>query len=792
MSHGAAPSLPESFTRAVDGQPIGPHAGSCGTAAFRGEPVFVEDIAVDPLWDAYRAAALPHGLRACWSTPIFDGQRRVLGTFALYFRTPGRPSARHLQLIDLCTHTAAIAIVKHRETQALLASEERQRLAVTGGNIGIWEWNVSTNRLVWSNELKTIFGWPQEAQHLTFEMFTDAIHPNDRMRIEGALRRTIADRARYDEEYRIVRPDGSVRWIAAKGRTEYDAGVPVRMMGVALDITDRKCAQEDVSRREAQLAEAQRIAQLGSYEWDIASNTVYRSEELCRIFGVAPEQFTPSFEGYLERVHPDDRSTTRTTIETAFRESTPFKFEERIVRPDGVIRMLHSQGTWILDPTGRPMKLVGICQDITERKQAEDQLRRSEERFQMVARATNDAIWDWDLTTDAVWWNRGITTLFQYQPEAVGGGADWRAARIHPEDLGRVMAGIRAAIQAGDQVWSGEYRFRRADGSYADVFDRGFVMYDRAATPIRVIGAMTDISERKRALDMLEQRVASRTAELESKNRQLEHEIGQRQRVAELLRARNDELKAFTYTVSHDLKAPLRGIAGYAQELDRRHRAGLSARALKCVDQILTSTQNLDRLIEDLLHYARLDAQVPRETDINLPQLIDGMLRERKPVIPAHRADVTVDLSSTAIRAWERGLLQVMANLIDNAFKYSRDATPPRLHIRSEELPGVCRITIADNGIGFDMKYHDRMFGLFNRLVRQEDFEGTGAGLAIVKKVLEKMGGRIWAQSTPGAGATFFVELPSARTRAKGERHDDVGASDSADRRQPDGRGPDA
>ena len=152
-------------------------------------------------------------------------------------------------------------------------------------------------------------------------MVVDAIHRDDRTRIGSALRRVLADRSTYDEEYRILRPDGSVRWIAGKGRCEYDAaGVPVRMMGVALDITDRKRAEEEVRRHQAQLAEAQRIAHLGSYEWEVDSNTVDRSEELCRIFGVARDEFPPTFEGYLERVHPDDRSTTRATIETAFRD----------------------------------------------------------------------------------------------------------------------------------------------------------------------------------------------------------------------------------------------------------------------------------------------------------------------------------------------------------------------------------------------------------------------------------------------------------------------------------------
>jgi GAF domain-containing protein len=123
VRHLAAPSLPEAYIRAIDGLAIGPQAGSCGTAAYRGEPVIVDDIATDPLWEPYRDAALPHGLRACWSTPILDAQRRVLGTFALYFRTPGRPSPRHRHLIEVTTHAASIAISTHRERQKAVQKE---------------------------------------------------------------------------------------------------------------------------------------------------------------------------------------------------------------------------------------------------------------------------------------------------------------------------------------------------------------------------------------------------------------------------------------------------------------------------------------------------------------------------------------------------------------------------------------------------------------------------------------------------------------------------------------------
>ena len=256
------------------------------------------------------------------------------------------------------------------------------------------------------------------------------------------------------------------------------------------------------------------------------------------------------------------------------------------------------------------------------------------------------------------------------------------------------------------------------------------------------------------------QAVITRTAQLHANNQQLEAEINRRKQVADLLRMRNEELKAFAYTVSHDLKAPLRGIAGYARELERRHAAGLDPRGRHCLDRILIATRNLDRLIEDLLHYSRLDAETPTPTEVDLDRVVEAMLRDRRPMILEQHAEITVDLAATRAIVWERGLTQVLSNLFDNALKYSRNAVPPRVRVASEPLPNGVRLVVSDNGIGFDMKYHDRLFGLFNRLVRQEDFEGTGAGLAIARKVTEKMGGVIRAQSSPGAGATFVVELP--------------------------------
>lgn len=265
--------------------------------------------------------------------------------------------------------------------------------------------------------------------------------------------------------------------------------------------------------------------------------------------------------------------------------------------------------------------------------------------------------------------------------------------------------------------------------------------------------------------------------ELDDKTRQLEQ-------AEQVLRVRNEDLKGFAHTISHDLKAPLRGIAGYASELERKHQAGLSERARFCLSQIATATRNLDYLIDGLLHFARLDATTPSLAELNLRRLVAAILDDRRLLITEKGVELTVSIPDITLTTWESGLLQVLSNLIDNALKFSGKASPPRIEIRAEETEvnevtgQAFRLVVSDNGIGFDMKYAERIFGLFNRMVGAEEFEGSGAGLAIAKKVVDKLGGSIRAEFQPGQGATFYVDVPGYRsgTSTRFDGHTEYGA----------------
>jgi signal transduction histidine kinase len=231
------------------------------------------------------------------------------------------------------------------------------------------------------------------------------------------------------------------------------------------------------------------------------------------------------------------------------------------------------------------------------------------------------------------------------------------------------------------------------------------------------------------------------------------------QRHEATLRRHNETLKNFAHTVAHDLRAPLRGIAGYAAELEG-HSHHVDERGRYCIAQINVAAQNLERLIRDTLDYAQLDTETLHLTTISLPTIVASLLQQRAPEIRRNGAQVDTHFGIVTVTSWERGLVQIIGNLLDNAIKFSRHAKPPRLRIETAQTPLSWQLVIYDNGLGFDMKYHDRIFGLFQRLVTPAEFEGTGAGLAIVRKITDRLGGSVCAQGRAGGGATFLVELP--------------------------------
>jgi len=273
LLRGAAPSLPKAYCDAIHGAEIGPTAGSCGTAAFRGEPVFISDIANDPLCADYRDVALEHGLRACWSTPIRASSGRVLGTFAVYYREPRSPTETDRELIALTTRTVALAIERDEFQQLLGKTEQRlsHALSVAGG-AGTWEWHIPQDRAHCDARLAALLSLDAKTtvEGAPLSHYLARVHPDDVGRVKTAIESTIATGKRYFQKFRWVTGDGSIRWVVLRGECYFDRdGKPLRLVGAVVDVTVRKEMEEDLRKRARRLETLNRFSRSISSDLDL-------------------------------------------------------------------------------------------------------------------------------------------------------------------------------------------------------------------------------------------------------------------------------------------------------------------------------------------------------------------------------------------------------------------------------------------------------------------------------------------------------------------------------------------
>lgn len=255
------------------------------------------------------------------------------------------------------------------------------------------------------------------------------------------------------------------------------------------------------------------------------------------------------------------------------------------------------------------------------------------------------------------------------------------------------------------------------------------------------------------------QAMRQRVAELEHERKLAEEDVRKYRERFEELQAKNRELATFAYSVSHDLKTPLRGIDGYSRLLLENYVDRLDEDGRTFLYTIRYAARQMNQLIDDLLTYSRLERQTLRASRLNLQALLRELLAERAHDISERYVKLTVNIPFEEITADALCLKQVLRNLLDNALKFTYTVAEPQIEIGGQETPDAQQLWVRDNGIGFDMHDHDRIFEIFQRLHPVDEFPGTGIGLAIVRKALERMGGRAWAESEPGAGTTFYIEL---------------------------------
>ncbi|HET7898957.1 MAG TPA: PAS domain-containing protein, partial [Flavisolibacter sp.] len=525
--------------------------------------------------------------------------------------------------------------------------------------------------------------------------------------------------------------------------------------------------EEKVKERTFELSESEErfrlIANTTSdaiWDWDLVNNIVWWSDSFYNRFGFDNTEDVTNSAFWLTKIHPEEKEKVSQSLQEAINSGMKewiarFRFQ----KADGSYAVILDKGTVLTDNNGTPYRMVGAMIDITETENAAQLLQEKNnelqaliDEFQFVTDFMPQMVWStrpdgYHDFFNEQWYN--YTGLSFEQTKDQG----WSLV-VHPDDFDRTWKTWQHSLQTGE-IYDIEYRLRRYDGKYRWFLGRALPMRDDQGNIIKWFGTCTDIHDQRMASDILEQKVRERTYELQKANAELE--------------ASNTELLQFASVASHDLKEPLRKIHMFGNLIKERYLNNNDA-AGEYMQRIITSSARMTRLINDLLDFTRISVNSEFElTDLNL--VIEEVLSDLE--IAVKEKDAKIEVGSLPKAEVIPGQIrQVLQNLVSNALKFSKKNEQPLIRV-SSEIVADCRIdassapegnyfrlTIADNGIGFDNQYAEKIFTIFQRLHSREKYEGTGIGLAIARKIIERHNGLIAADSKEGEGTCFILVLP--------------------------------
>lgn len=590
----------------------------------------------------------------------------------------------------------------------------------------------------------TVLGY--QPQELLGRRFLELVHPDDVERTSRAHQSLIAGATVVEFENRYARKDGSIvdlSWSASWSRA---AGVSY---SIARDITQRKRAEaqreserEDLRMSLVRLELAQSIARLGYWERDVSTDRMDAYGQAKAILGMSEDQ-TLDPATFLRQIVDEDRAHVIAGYTSVNRGSgEPSSLQFRVKRADGSIGHVYAQRRIIRDASGKTLRVIGTLQDVTERHAADLERQRYSSQLAFLAdaaRTVNSLLTLEELqqtitgiARDLVGAHAGASHFSVNDKDSYCRSHSDKYACLDAQELlgePRPENAIEAAIvSAGRRTGTIRVADKR-EGSFS-------------ANDERVLAQLADLAavglENTRLYAELEDRVRRRTQELEQSNR---------------------ELEAFSYSVSHDLRGPLRAIAGFTGLLRDRHYETIDAEGRRYIDRVLAGTQRMSSLIDNLLELGRVTRTEIRWEPVDLSSLAQSIASRLREAAPARAAIITIE-PDRKVHGDLRLMEIALENLLDNAWKFTAPRATAQIRFGARSGDGGDSVFyVQDNGVGFDPRYAANLFGVFQRLHASSEFPGTGVGLATVQRIVQRHGGRIWAEAEAGRGATFYFTI---------------------------------
>ena len=707
--------------------------GPTGTSIRTGKIVICSNMQTDPKFKLWRKEALKRGYGSSIVLPLISNGK-TFGAISIYSREIDPFSEKEVNLLQSLSNDLAYGItyIRLRESEkkiaeSIMESEEKYRLLFNGMSEGFAMHEIITGEN----------GKPRDYRFLNIN---PAYEKHTGLKAENIIGRTL---------YEIL-PDSEKIWVETYGKValtgksvgfeKYDAALnkyfrinafcPKKgfFAVVVENITKRMVAEKELQNTKNYLENLISNANAPIIVWNAENKTQLFNRAFENLTGYSSEEVRGRKISFL--FPKSELKDSIAKIRTAMMENLE-TIELPIYTKNKDIRTVLWNSAKIFDDNGNILSTIVQGNDITERIKAELEIRKSKEKLNLTLEKGNIGIWEWDLKSDTLYWDESMERMLGAEPGFFENTYEAFEKHIYDEDLAHFRNGIRKAIEE-DIPLDTIYRAHLKNDSINYLSTKAFVEKDNYGSPIRMTGICFDITEMKKGTEKTLFKLNE-----------------------DLLRS-NKELEQFAYIASHDLQEPLRMISSFTQLLSLKYKNELDENAQDYIQFAVDGATRMQNLINDLLEYSRVETRGKMFSTIDMHGIFEQVLRNLRILIKEKNALVITD-DLPKILADERQMIQLLQNLIANALKFSKNN--PRIYITANEDLKHFIFEIKDNGIGIEPQYYEKIFQIFQRLQPREEYGGTGIGLAICKRIVERHGGKIWVESKPGKGSVFYFTI---------------------------------